>query len=524
MPALVRLRELPGRARRLAAQRQPARCTRPSRGACSPAGRRAWPFPELRLLGHRWAEPDMEDVFTAYSQGYHAVLQPPAVATGLAPMSFRLSLRRSRASRTRSSCTSCATGASSSCSCCCRRSSRSSSGTPLRWTERTDTPALLLDARWQRRRASASSTAARRNKTFRWRASKPAQRRREARFPAASTCVAALVIPHGVGRGPRRRRAPAAPALPRWRRHEYRRRAGGPRAGRPRRNSSSSRARADDRRPARGSVSRWARSCPVEVRKQFDSAMTPWELTKKILYNPKERFIDYVLPGIIGLILQLLTVTLTACTIARERESGTLYQLSVTSLRHSEIVIGKMLPYLAISIVLILVIVVVGGWHFQVAFHQPPGAGARLPALPALLARSRAAHLRLLPHADAGHPALRLFPPAGLRALRRLCAAGAAAGGVRVLSECFPLTHFCRAFRLLNLYQAPIVVRDFRSAHAAPRGVVDFRRRGAAAAAGAGVRKPAQVPYNLAPTRALRPHRLRGAPASPQALAGAPAG
>lgn len=36
---------------------------------------RRWPFPDLRWLGHRWVEPDMEDVFTAYSQGYHAVLK-----------------------------------------------------------------------------------------------------------------------------------------------------------------------------------------------------------------------------------------------------------------------------------------------------------------------------------------------------------------------------------------------------------------------------------------------------------------
>lgn len=37
--------------------------------------REQWPFPELRLLGQRWVEPDMEDVFTAYSQGYDAVLK-----------------------------------------------------------------------------------------------------------------------------------------------------------------------------------------------------------------------------------------------------------------------------------------------------------------------------------------------------------------------------------------------------------------------------------------------------------------
>lgn len=35
-----------------------------------------WPFPDLRWLGQRWVEPDMEDVFTAYSQGYDAVLKP----------------------------------------------------------------------------------------------------------------------------------------------------------------------------------------------------------------------------------------------------------------------------------------------------------------------------------------------------------------------------------------------------------------------------------------------------------------
>ena len=35
-----------------------------------------WPFPDLRWLGQRWVEPDMEDVFTAYSQGYDAVLRP----------------------------------------------------------------------------------------------------------------------------------------------------------------------------------------------------------------------------------------------------------------------------------------------------------------------------------------------------------------------------------------------------------------------------------------------------------------
>jgi hypothetical protein len=37
--------------------------------------RENWPFGDIRLLGERWVEPDMEDVFTAYSQGYDGVLK-----------------------------------------------------------------------------------------------------------------------------------------------------------------------------------------------------------------------------------------------------------------------------------------------------------------------------------------------------------------------------------------------------------------------------------------------------------------
>ena len=40
---------------------------------------RRWPFPEIKLLAHRWAEPGMEDVFTAYSQGYNAMLKAEAL-------------------------------------------------------------------------------------------------------------------------------------------------------------------------------------------------------------------------------------------------------------------------------------------------------------------------------------------------------------------------------------------------------------------------------------------------------------
>ena len=51
---------------------------------------------------------------------------------------------------------------------------------------------------------------------------------------------------------------------------------------------------------------------PVELRNQFTSAMTPWTAVFKIRYNPNLRFIEFVTPGILGLIMQLMTVTLMA--------------------------------------------------------------------------------------------------------------------------------------------------------------------------------------------------------------------
>jgi len=77
MPALVRLRALPellGVSLRSGALRLYA----PEPEKLVARWRENWPFPDLRLVGERWVEPDMEDVFTAYSQGYHGVLRKPA--------------------------------------------------------------------------------------------------------------------------------------------------------------------------------------------------------------------------------------------------------------------------------------------------------------------------------------------------------------------------------------------------------------------------------------------------------------
>jgi len=74
MPALARLRNVPG-VLGVSLRSGSLRLYAPEPEKLLASWHKEWPFPELRLLGERWVEPDMEDVFTAYSQGYDAVLK-----------------------------------------------------------------------------------------------------------------------------------------------------------------------------------------------------------------------------------------------------------------------------------------------------------------------------------------------------------------------------------------------------------------------------------------------------------------
>ena len=65
----------------------------------------------------------------------------------------------------------------------------------------------------------------------------------------------------------------------------------------------------------------------------------------RVWYNPELRSINYMVPGVFGLILLVLTVNLGGLAIVKERETGTLEQLMVTPLRRSELILGKMIPF-----------------------------------------------------------------------------------------------------------------------------------------------------------------------------------
>jgi ABC-2 type transport system permease protein len=83
-------------------------------------------------------------------------------------------------------------------------------------------------------------------------------------------------------------------------------------------------------------------------------------------YNPDLRTAVYIVPGLIGVILTMTMVMLTAMAVARERERGTLEQLIVSPVRRHELVIGKIAPYVIVGYLQIAVILGIGRVVFGV--------------------------------------------------------------------------------------------------------------------------------------------------------------
>jgi len=81
------------------------------------------------------------------------------------------------------------------------------------------------------------------------------------------------------------------------------------------------------------------------------TSQLPIEVRPKMLFNPDSRSANFMVPGLIAVILQIITTLLTAFSIVREREQGTLEQLLVTPVRPFGLMLGKLVPYGLIGIV-----------------------------------------------------------------------------------------------------------------------------------------------------------------------------
>lgn len=95
-------------------------------------------------------------------------------------------------------------------------------------------------------------------------------------------------------------------------------------------------------------------------------ALVPVEVRVRPWYNPALRSATYIVPGIIGVLLSMTMVIITAMAVVRERERGTLEQLVVTPLDRTSIMLGKLLPFALVGYVQMTVILVLGRLLFDV--------------------------------------------------------------------------------------------------------------------------------------------------------------
>jgi ABC-2 type transport system permease protein len=94
----------------------------------------------------------------------------------------------------------------------------------------------------------------------------------------------------------------------------------------------------------------------MEIMKPIIGALPEIKLEERVWYNPELKSANTMVPGVMGMILMIITIIITAVSIVREKENGNIEQLVVTPIKPMEIIAGKTVPYILISIVDILLI------------------------------------------------------------------------------------------------------------------------------------------------------------------------
>ena len=107
----------------------------------------------------------------------------------------------------------------------------------------------------------------------------------------------------------------------------------------------------------------------------------PFDLRSTVLFNPDLKSSFFFVPGIVALVLVMISALLTSIAIAREEEMGTMEQILVSPVRPYEIIVGKVLPYIGLACLDAVLILLIGIVLFGVPFRGSPPLLLLLTAL-----------------------------------------------------------------------------------------------------------------------------------------------
>jgi ABC-2 type transport system permease protein len=174
-----------------------------------------------------------------------------------------------------------------------------------------------------------------------------------------------------------------------------------------------------------------------------------------ILFNPEGRTANYIIPGLVAVLLQLVGIVLSAGAIVRERERGTLEQLLVTPINPLGLMLGKLGPYLALSLVEMTIILLAMRFGFGVPIRGNLFLlyGIAVFYLFALLSLGLLISTRASTQMEAQQMAQMLFLP-GIFLSGYIFPFEGMPLPLRVIGLCFPVTHMIAIMRGVVLRHA----------------------------------------------------------------------
>ncbi len=98
----------------------------------------------------------------------------------------------------------------------------------------------------------------------------------------------------------------------------------------------------------------------------------PIDYRPRLWYNPDLKSVYFMVPGLVGFLLQVLIPMITATAIVREKERGNIEQLLVTPIKRYELMLGKLIPYVMIGLVIVLMILAAARFLFGVPIRGNP--------------------------------------------------------------------------------------------------------------------------------------------------------
>nr|WP_312579893.1 ABC transporter permease [Sedimentibacter sp.] len=104
----------------------------------------------------------------------------------------------------------------------------------------------------------------------------------------------------------------------------------------------------------------------MEIKGFYDIKSPGIDLNTRVRYNPNMSSNVFSIPGLVGLILQNITIMLTAFAMVREKERGTIEQLIVTPVKSNELILGKLIPYITLGYASFLLALVFCRFWFKV--------------------------------------------------------------------------------------------------------------------------------------------------------------